>query len=96
MVGFLTGGTFKLFIFLQILDGLTTWIGLRLGLSEASPFIRLLMQLGPAAGLVLAKSVALLLCFFCFSLGRARLVGRINYFFSVLVLWNLVLIATIL
>jgi len=81
---------------LQILDGLTTWIGLRLGLNEASPFVRLLMQLGPVAGLVLAKTVALVLCFICFSLGRARLVGWINYFFSALVLWNLALIAAVL
>ena len=43
----------QVFFYLQVLDVLTTWLGFRIGLSEASPFIRMLMddwQLQPGPG----------------------------------------------
>jgi hypothetical protein len=49
----------RLFLCLQVLDLLTTWLGFRHGLQEASPFIQILMRMGPMAGLVASKVVAL-------------------------------------
>ena len=84
----------QVFLYLQVLDVLTTWLGFRLGLSEASPFIQLLMHLGPAAGLVGSKMVALLLGAFCVWRGRFRVIYWINYWYAALVVWNLALIVS--
>jgi len=86
----------ELFVYLQVLDVLTTWIGLRLGLTEASPFIRHLMQFGPAAGLALSKLVAFSLAGLCVWLNRRHVVRWINYWYAALVVWNMALIARIL
>ena len=40
----------QIFIYLQLLDLLTTLVGFKMGAAEASPFIRMLMPAGPAAG----------------------------------------------
>ena len=40
----------QIFIYLQLLDLLTTLVGFKLGASEASPFIRMLMHAGPVGG----------------------------------------------
>jgi hypothetical protein len=82
----------QVFLYLQILDVLTTWLGFRTGLSEASPFIRYMMQLGPLAGLLASKAVALLLAGYCVWSGRLHVIRLINYWYAALVLWNLALI----
>ena len=46
------------FLFLQILDVMSTLAGFSLGNTEASPFIRLLIRWGPMTGLAAAKLVA--------------------------------------
>ena len=46
----------QIFIYLQLLDLLTTLVGFKLGAREASPFIRMLMHAGPAAGSWFPKS----------------------------------------
>ena len=84
------------FIYLQLLDFLTTIVGFRLGLGEASPFIRLLMNTGPAAGVLLSKLVAVALLGACLWLKRHRVIHWINYWYAGLVLWNLFLILTVL
>ena len=43
-------GTIQVFVGLQLLDLLTTLLGFKLGAAEASPFIRMLMNAGPTAG----------------------------------------------
>ena len=43
------------FVTLQVLDILTTLIGLRMGARETSVFIGRLIQIGPVAGLLLSK-----------------------------------------
>ncbi len=83
---------FQLFIYLQLLDFLTTLVGFQLGLSEASPFIRLLMQWGPAIGLALSKLVALTLGGVCIWLNKRHIVRWINYWYAGLVVWNICLI----
>ena len=54
-------GIAQVFIYLQLLDLLTTLIGLRLGASEASFFVGRVMQLGPVAGLLVSKVFAVIL-----------------------------------
>src|ERR1700692_3477939 len=45
----------QIFCYLQALDFLTTLIGLKLGISEASPFIRFLMHYGPSVAVAASK-----------------------------------------
>ena len=84
----------QLFLCLQALDVLTTLVGFRLGLVEASPFIQFLMRLGPVTGLLGSKFLALLLGGWCVWRGRFRTIQLINYWYVVLVMWNLALIMT--
>jgi len=83
---------FQVFLYLQILDLLTTIIGLRLGLAEASPFIRGVIFFGPAVAVMLSKAVAFGLAGACVALKRRSLIGRINYGYAALAVWNLGLI----
>ena len=82
----------QLFVYLQLLDLLTTLAGLRLGLAEAIPFVGWLMHMGPALGLVLSKFVAFLLAGVCIRLNKRHLVQWINYWYAGLVVWNICLI----
>lgn len=86
----------EVFLYLQLLDFITTLIGLQLGLGEASPFIRWLMQLGPAAGLALSKLVAFVLGGACIWFKRRHLLRWINYWYAGLVVWNMGLILRVL
>ena len=86
----------EVFFYLQLLDFMTTMIGMRVGLGEASPFIRGLMHLGPAAGLVVSKLVAFLLCGACVWLNKRHLIRWINYWYAGLVVWNMALIFGVL
>jgi uncharacterized protein DUF4864/uncharacterized protein DUF5658 len=80
---------FTVFVYLQVLDVLSTLIGFSLGNTEASPFVRLMIQWGPVPGLVLSKAVALGLVAACVALKRTRLIRIINFWYAGLVLWNL-------
>ncbi len=82
----------QLFLYLQVLDALTTWVGFRVGLSEASPFIRALMHMGPLTGLFASKLLAVVLGGYCVWRGRFRLIEILNYWYAALVVWNLALI----
>ena len=84
----------QIFCFLQALDALTTLAGFRVGLVEASPFIQFLMRLGPVAGLLGSKFLAVLLGGWCVWRGRFRTIQLINYWYVALVIWNVALIAT--
>lgn len=78
-----------IFIYLQVLDLLTTLVGFRLGASEASPFIRVLMHFGPAVGVVLSKLFALSLAGVCVYMKKDHIVRWITYWYGALVVWNL-------
>ena len=82
----------QVFLYLQLLDVLTTWLGFKLGLAEASPFIHLLMHAGPMAGVLASKLVALSLGGYAIQRERFRVIRLINYWYAALVLWNLALI----
>ena len=83
------------FVVLQVLDILTTLIGLRMGGREASVFIGRLMQAGPVAGLLISKIVAVFLVAAALKFKRPRVVVLVNYWFAALITWNLVAILRI-
>jgi len=83
------------FVTLQCLDILTTLIGLRLGASEGSIFISRLMRLGPVAALLISKIFAVFLVAVALKLKRPRVVVFLNYWFMVVVGWNLYTIISV-
>jgi hypothetical protein len=83
---------FQIFIYLQLLDLMTTLIGFKLGAGEASPFVRMLMHVGPAAGVIASKVIAMGLAGLCVYLKKNHLVRYANYWYSALVLWNLTIL----
>jgi hypothetical protein len=89
-------GYIEVFLYLQLLDFMTTLIGMKMGLGEASPFVRYLMDLGPSLGLALSKFVAFVLCGLCLWLNKKHVVRWINYWYAGLVVWNIALIARVL
>ena len=80
----------QVFFYLQALDFLTTLIGLKLGISEASPFIRFLLHYGPSVAVAASKIAALVLLVACIKLNRSHLLRYVNYWFAAVVVWNLV------
>ncbi len=82
----------QIFIYLQFLDLLTTLVGLRVGASEASPFIRTLMHAGPTTGVVLSKVLALGLGGYCVYTKKLGLIRLANYWYGGLVAWNLIVL----
>ena len=79
----------QVFIYLQLLDLLTTLVGFKLGASEASPFIRALMHAGPAFGVVASKVLALGLGALCVYARKQHLIRWATYWYGALVVWNL-------
>ena len=71
------------------MDLLTTLVGFKLGAAEASPFIRMLMHLGPITGVVASKVLALGLGGFCIYTGKSHLIRWISYWYGGLFVWNL-------
>ena len=86
----------EVFFYLQVLDVLSTLIGFSLGNTEASPFIRVLIQWGPITGLLVSKLFALALAGLCFMLRRGALFRWINYWYAALVAWNLITVLRVL
>lgn len=82
------------FVALQVLDMLTTLLGLQMGAREASFFLAQLMKVGPVAALLIAKIVAVLLVALALKYKRPRLVVFLNYWFAAVVTWNLGTILT--
>ena len=80
-----------LFGYFQLLDLLTTVVFILHGVKEANPVVKFALTSAPSPiiGLVLVKIAALAMGFYCWRLGRQRLLGRINVLFGVLISWNL-------
>jgi hypothetical protein len=86
-----------LFALLQLIDLATTLVGFHLGMSEASPFVRLLIrQLGPISALVAAKLIAIGVACCCLWLGRRRALRLANVWYAAVCIWNTGLILTVL
>src|SRR5664279_2225188 len=77
------------FVVLQLLDILTTLLGLQVGAQESSVFLGRLMRAGPVAALLIAKIIAVLLVAVAMKFRRPRVVVFLNYWFAVVVSWNL-------
>ena len=80
------------FFSLQALDVVTTLIGLRVGASEASFFVGRLMQFGPVEALLISKTFAVLLGAAALRFHRPRVIVFLNYWFAVVITWNLITI----
>mgnify|MGYP000442265704 CR=1 FL=1 len=80
------------FMYLQMLDFLSTMAFLAHGVQEANPLVRAAMAWGgsPWSGLLAVKVLAVGLGLFCWKSGRIRLLARANAAFACLVVWNLV------
>jgi hypothetical protein len=86
---------YQVFLYLQVLDFMTTLVGLRIGLQEISPFIRQIMQFDTAFGLAASKLVAVGLGGFCIWSHRDHVIRWINYWYAALVIWNLCIILAV-
>jgi hypothetical protein len=82
----------QVFIYLQLLDLLTTLVGFKLGAKEASPFIRLLMHAGPAAGVIGSKLLSLGLGAICIYYKKNHLIRWVSYWYGGLIVWNLMVL----
>jgi hypothetical protein len=82
----------QIFIYLQLLDLLTTLVGFKLGAREASPFIRVLMHAGPAAGVLASKVLSLGLGALCVYYKKDHLIRWISYWYGGLIVWNLMVL----
>jgi hypothetical protein len=83
------------FVLLQLLDILTTLLGLRLGAHEGSLFIRRLMKMDPMAALLISKLFAVVLVGAALHWRRPRVVVLVNYWVALVVVWNLLAIYSI-
>ena len=81
-----------LFLGLQVLDVLTTLMGLHLGAHEGSTFIGHLLQTGPVSGLIISKILAAGLAAFAVFLNRKRVLLFLNFWFAAVVAWNVIAI----
>jgi hypothetical protein len=80
----------EVFVLLQVLDFMTTLIGLRMGGSEMSPFISWLMETtSPITGLTAVKVLGCAMTAFAVWSRRDRVVRWVNYVFAVIVVWNM-------
>ncbi|HWB84062.1 MAG TPA: DUF5658 family protein [Bryobacteraceae bacterium] len=84
-----------IFVYLQLLDLLTTLLGFKMGATEASPFIRILMHSGPAIGVGVSKLVAIGLAGVCVYVKKRHIIRWITYWYSGLVVWNLMVILAV-
>jgi hypothetical protein len=83
----------QIFVYLQLLDFLTTIAGFKVGAYEVSPFIvKLIHSSSPLLGLATSKAIGLAVAGLCIGLNRVRLIGWINYWYAGLVVWNLCVI----
>lgn len=87
-------GIYQVFVYLQLLDMLTTLVGFRMGATEASPFIRFLMHAGPLLGVGASKVLALGLGAICVRFDKPHLIRFATYWYAGLVAWNLMVMLT--
>lgn len=87
-----TVGILMAFIYLQLLDGLTTIAFIMYGVGEANPIVRWFMReaSNPVGGLFLIKLLAVMLAICCVSFSRHGVVRKVNVFFAVVVAYNVV------
>jgi hypothetical protein len=83
----------QVFVYLQVLDFLTTLVGFKFGAHEVSPFIAKLIHVSsPAMGVAASKMVAVGIAGLCVATNRVRMLTWANYWYAALVVWNLSMI----
>lgn len=82
------------FVYLQLLDVLTTVAFLMQGVAEGNPLVRWILVQGenPILSLILVKGLAVALAVFCVVRSRHRVLQVANIFFAILVAYNLICI----
>ena len=80
------------FVALQLLDILTTLLGLRVGAREGNYLVARFIHWGPAMGLLIAKFLGFLVLLVTFAAGRLRILRLLNLWFLCIVAWNLAII----
>ena len=86
----------SVFVALQAADLVTTAATLKLGGTEVNPLVHSLMSIGPVAGLIVAKTAAVLVGIGCASFNKPRALQRANLVFGGIIIWNLTVIARLL
>lgn len=84
--------TFLFFILLQALDVATTLAALSLGAVENNPLVGQFMALGPVQGLLLTKTIVILIAAAGTLLGRTNGIKLANMAFAGVVVWNMTVI----
>jgi len=84
--------TLTQFVYLQILDSLTTVAFILNGVSEANPLIRWAMVEAPhpISGLLMVKAAGVMMAWYCVNRSMYRLMRKVNFFFALLVAYNLI------
>ena len=80
------------FIYLQLLDVLTTIAFMMQGVGEGNPIVRWAMRAteNPFGGLFMLKGAAIALAMLCIYRSRERLLQRVNVLFAAVIVYNLV------
>ena len=81
---------FHVFVFLQVLDALTTVGVLQRGGFEANPIVNMLMELGPVNGILIAKLLVVVVGAAILWNGRQRVLFIANYIYAGIICWNLI------
>ncbi len=82
-------GSLSLFIYLQLLDILTTILFLKLGLHEASWLVAALIRWSPMLGVIVAKMGTIFLALIAVRYHKDRLMRLVNWGYGGVVAWNL-------
>ena len=80
----------SIFIYLQVLDFLTTILFLKLGLPEGNWLVGLLVQWSPLLGVLLAKVATIIVALIAMHYHKIRVMRLANFGYSGVVVWNLV------
>ena len=83
-------GALTFFIYLQVLDLLTTILFLKLGLMEASWVVAALIRWSPLVGVLLAKLGTITLAIIAVRFNKDRVMRLANFGYSGVIVWNLV------
>ena len=79
------------FIYLQVMDMLTTVAFMMYGVAEVNPVVKWAMRESPSAlgGLFLVKVAAVMLALFCMARSQQKLLRGVNIFFAGVVAYNM-------
>ena len=81
----------SIFVYLQVLDLLTTILFLKLGLPEGNWLVGLLVQWSPWLGVLLAKLGTILVALIAVHYQKIRVMRLANVGYGGVVVWNLVI-----